>query len=104
MTRMPRLVRLAGEFGGRFLLVMRNTDELSQLARSHGVVSLPTIKVYRHGKVVDTLRGAESEGVLRDFVRGQLADSTNSLLLNTLCSARNSANRRTGTDRRRQSR
>jgi thioredoxin-like negative regulator of GroEL len=34
---------------------------LSQLARSHGVVSLPTVKVYRHGKVVDTLYGAESE-------------------------------------------
>jgi thioredoxin-like negative regulator of GroEL len=65
---MPRLVRLASEFGGRFLLVMFNTDELSQLARSHGVVSLPTIKVYRHGKVVDTLHGAESESVLRTHV------------------------------------
>ena len=42
MMLMPRLVRLAGEFGGRFLLVMLNTDELGQLARSHGVVSLPT--------------------------------------------------------------
>jgi len=56
---MPRLVRLSGEFGGRFLLVMLNSDELGPLARSHGVVSLPTIKVYRHGKVVDTFHGAE---------------------------------------------
>ncbi|MCK7580694.1 MAG: hypothetical protein MZV65_37025 [Chromatiales bacterium] len=31
-------VRLAGEFGGRFLLVMLNTDELGRLAREHGVV------------------------------------------------------------------
>jgi len=77
---MPRLVRLASEFGGRFLLVMLNTDELSQLARSHGVVSLPTIKVYRHGKVVDTLHGAESESALRDFVRKQFPDSTDTLL------------------------
>jgi len=80
----PRLVRLAGEFGGRFLLVMLNTDELSQLARSHGVVSLPTIKVYRHGKVVDTLHGAESEDTLRDFIRKQFAGSTDTLLLNAL--------------------
>jgi putative thioredoxin len=84
MMLMPRLVRLASEFGGRFLLVMLNTDELSQLARSHGVVSLPTIKVYRNGKVVDTLHGAESEGVLRDFIRKQLTDSTDTLLLNAL--------------------
>jgi putative thioredoxin len=84
MMLMPRLVRLAGEFGGRFLLVMLNTDELSQLARSQGVVSLPTIKVYRHGKVADTLHGAESESVLRDFIRKQLTDSTDTLLLRAL--------------------
>jgi len=84
MMLMPRLVRLAGEFGGRFLLVMLNTDEYGQLARGHGVVSLPTIKVYRHGKVVDTLHGAESESVLRDFIRKQLADSTDTLLLRAL--------------------
>ena len=84
MMLMPRLMRLAGEFGGRFLLVMLNTDELGQLARSHAVVSLPTIKVYRHGKVVDTLHGAESESMLRDFIRKQLAGSTDTLLLNAL--------------------
>ena len=38
---MPRLIRLATEFGGRFLLVMLNTDELGRLAREHGVTSLP---------------------------------------------------------------
>jgi putative thioredoxin len=81
---MPRLVRLASEFGGRFLLVMLNTDEFAQLARSHGVVSLPTIKAYRHGKVVDTLHGAESESTLRDFIRKQLADTADTLLLNAL--------------------
>jgi len=81
---MPRLVRLASEFGGRFLLVMFNTDELGQLARSHGVVSLPTIKVYRHGKVVDTLYGAEPEESVRQFIRKQLAGSTDTLLMNAL--------------------
>lgn len=76
---MPRLVRLAGEFGGRFLLVMLNTDELRALARSHGVVSLPTVNVFRHGKVVDTLHGAQSESVLREFIRKQLPDTADML-------------------------
>lgn len=79
MMLMPRLVRLAGEFGGRFLLVMLNTDELGPLARSHGVASLPTVKVFRHGKVVDTLHGAQSEGVLREFIRRQLPDTADAL-------------------------
>ncbi|BAV33189.1 thioredoxin [Sulfuricaulis limicola] len=65
---MPRLVRLATEFGGRFLLVMLNTDEFGRLAREHGVNSLPTVKLFRHGNVVDTLHGAESEAVLRGFI------------------------------------
>src|SRR5512139_2547329 len=69
---MPRLVRLAQEFGGRFLLVMLNTDELGRLAREQGVVSLPTVKVYRHGRAVDTLHGAESDEVLRRFIDKQL--------------------------------
>lgn len=70
---MPRLVRLATEFGGRFLLVMLNTDELGRLAREHGVNSLPTMKLFRRGKVVDTLHGAESETALREFISKHLA-------------------------------
>jgi putative thioredoxin len=73
---MPRLVRLAGEFGGQFLLAMLNTDELGTLAREQGVVSLPTVKAYRNGRVVDTLHGAESDEVLREFIRRQLGDPT----------------------------
>ena len=81
---MPRLVRLADEFAGRFLLVMLNTDELGRLAREQGVVSLPTVKVYRHGRVVDTLHGAESDEVLRRFIDKQLADTADSRLRNAL--------------------
>jgi putative thioredoxin len=71
---MPRLIRLAAEFGGRFLLVMVNTDELGQLAREHGVASIPTLKVFRRGQATDTLRGAESEKVLREFILKHLAN------------------------------
>jgi putative thioredoxin len=74
---MPRLVRLATEFGGRFLLVMLNTDEFGRLAREHGVNSLPTVKLFRHGNVVDTLHGAESEAKLRGFISKHVAREAN---------------------------
>lgn len=67
----PRLLKLAEEFGGRFLLVTLNTDELGQLAREQGVFSIPTVQAFRHGRVVDTLRGAEQEAVVRQFVLRQ---------------------------------
>lgn len=68
MVLLPRLIRIATEFNGRFLLVLLNTDEYGPLAREQGVVSVPTVKVFRDGKVVDTLHGAESDQSLRDFI------------------------------------
>ncbi len=75
---MPRLVRLATEFGGRFLLVMLNTDELGRLARDHGVTSIPTIKLFRHGRVVNTLHGAESESALHAFIAKHVVSEADS--------------------------
>src|SRR3990167_4114872 len=70
---MPRLVRLATEFSGRFLLVMLNTDELGQLAREHGVASIPTLKIFRRGRGVDTSPAAGSEPVWGKFTPGHAA-------------------------------
>lgn len=71
---MPRLVQLATEFGGRFLLALLNTDDHGPLARSHGVMSVPTIKLFRNGQAIDTLHGAEPEEVLRRFIEKHLPD------------------------------
>jgi len=68
MMLMPRLVRLADAYAGRFLLATLNTDQFGALARDRGVTSIPTTKVFRRGIVVDTLHGAESEQRLRQFI------------------------------------
>ncbi len=78
MILMPRLVRLATEYGGKFLLVMLNTDELGALARRLGVTSVPTVKFFRRGEVVETVHGAESEQHFRTLLdRFILRDSAN---------------------------
>lgn len=74
MLLMPRLLKLASEFTGRFLLVMVNTDELGRQARDLGVTSVPTVKFFLGGKVVHTIHGAESEDVFRTALRRFLAD------------------------------
>lgn len=61
LVLMPRLVRLATEYGGRFLMVMANTDELGRRARELGVTSVPTVKFFLRGAVVHTLHGAEPD-------------------------------------------
>ncbi|HRE17220.1 MAG TPA: thioredoxin domain-containing protein, partial [Rhodocyclaceae bacterium] len=44
-TLTPILLKLADEFGGRFLLAKVNADECQELAQHFGVRSLPTVKV-----------------------------------------------------------
>ena len=62
------LERLSIEYNGRFLLVNVNTDAQKRLARENGITSVPTIKVYRHGEVVESIYGAQSETALRTTI------------------------------------
>ncbi len=73
LVLMPRLVRLAGEYGGRFLLVMVNTDELGRRVRDLGVTSVPTVKFYLHGEVAHTLHGAEPDSTFHEALGRFLA-------------------------------
>ncbi len=68
----PRLIKLVTEYSGKCLLVLVNTDELGQIAHQYSVTSVPTVKYFRHGKVVHTIHGAESDAafhkVLERFI------------------------------------
>ena len=70
---MPRLVKLASAYAGRFLLVMANTDELGQIARRLGVTSVPTVKFFLHGEVVHTIHGAEPDSTFHEALGRFLA-------------------------------
>lgn len=59
---------LSQEYGGRFLLVNVNTDTYKMLARDQGITSVPTVKIYRNGVVVESIYGAQSESALRNVV------------------------------------
>jgi putative thioredoxin len=66
MKLMPRLIRLADEYCGKFLLVLLDTDEYGRLAKDeYGVTSVPTVKFFQQGKVVQTIHGAESDAEFR---------------------------------------
>jgi putative thioredoxin len=65
---MPVLTKLAEEYQGQFILAKVNSDEQQQLASQYGVRSLPTLKLFRHGKVVDETMGVQSEATLREMI------------------------------------
>ncbi len=71
---MPRLVQLCAEYGGRFLLVMANTEELGRQARQLGVTSVPTVKFFLGGECVHTIHGAEPDSTFREVLGRFLAN------------------------------
>lgn len=62
---MPVLTKLAQEYGGQFILAKVNTDEQQALAAQYGVRSLPTVKLFKNGQVVDEFMGAQPESTVR---------------------------------------
>jgi putative thioredoxin len=62
---MPVLKKLVEEYDGKFVLARVNTDEQRELAKTHGIRSLPTMHVYKHGKLAEEILAAQSEATLR---------------------------------------
>ena len=68
----PFVEQLAGEYSGRAKVGKVNVDEEPDLAARHGVVSIPTLVVYKDGKIVNQAAGAlpkqSIEALFKDFI------------------------------------
>lgn len=76
---MPVLARIADDYRGRFQLAKIDTDAERELAAQYGIRSLPTVKLFRNGAVVDEFLGVQSETVIRQLIDRHLprpADAT----------------------------
>ena len=64
----PVLEKLAGEYGGAFVLAKVNTDEEMQLAAMFGIRSLPTVMLLKGGRPLDGFMGMQPESVIRELL------------------------------------
>lgn len=64
----PVIEKLAQEYAGRFLLARVNSDENQSLAGQFSVRSIPNVKAFSDGKMVDEFAGAVPEGTVRQFI------------------------------------
>ncbi len=78
-TLKPLLEKLAGEYGGRFVLVKINSDEAQAVAARYAVRSIPAVKLFIGGEVVDEFMGALPEGQVRAFLDAHLPDEAERL-------------------------
>jgi putative thioredoxin len=80
----PLLAGLARAYGGRLLLVTLDTDAHNAVAREHGVNSLPTVKLFLKGQVVETVHGYQPEGEWRRLIDRHLGRPADPRLLEAL--------------------
>jgi putative thioredoxin len=66
----PVLEKLAQDYQGKFRLAKVNSDENQQLATRYGVRSIPNVKAFVDGELVDEFLGAQPESAVRAFVDG----------------------------------
>lgn len=72
MMLKPTLEKLAGEFEGKMILAKAATDENSDAAGKFGVMSIPSVKLFKDGKVVDEFVGAQPEATIRQWLNQKL--------------------------------
>jgi putative thioredoxin len=68
----PVLEQLAEETGGKVKVVKVNTDENQDLAQQFQIRSIPAVKLFREGRVVDEFVGALPLGRVRAFLEPHL--------------------------------
>lgn len=62
----PILEEVAAANDGRLKVVKVNVDENNELAQKFGVMSIPTMFLFKNGQVVDSFVGAMSKQALND--------------------------------------
>jgi len=64
----PTIEALAGDFDGKIKVAKINVDENQQLAAKYGIMSIPTVMVFKGGKVVEQFIGVQPKGVYEDAI------------------------------------
>jgi putative thioredoxin len=75
----PILEKLAEEYGGRFVLVTVNTDQNPRLALDYAIRSIPAVKLFRQGQVIEEFLGAQPERVIRTILERHLERASDRL-------------------------
>lgn len=72
----PIVEQLAGEYEGKAIIAKMDVDQNSQTPAKFGIRSIPTLMVFKNGRLVDKVIGATSKGVLEQKLVAAMEPAT----------------------------
>ena len=64
----PIVEELAPNYEGKAVIAKMNVDDNPMVAQRFGVTSIPTLMMFKNGKLVDRMVGAAPKGALQQFI------------------------------------
>jgi thioredoxin 1 len=68
----PIVEELAGEYDGRVVFAKMNTDECPATPGQFGIMSIPSLLLFKDGKLVDRAVGMRPKKALQEWIDGAL--------------------------------
>ena len=68
----PIIEELAEEYEGKAKIGKVNVDESPETSGKYGIMSIPAIKIFKNGQVVDEVTGVTSKDVLKEKIEAQM--------------------------------
>lgn len=68
----PIVSELSNEYAGKLKVVKVNTDESQRVAQNFRIMSIPTLMVFKGGKVVNTVVGAVPKAKIVAALQGSI--------------------------------
>ena len=68
----PVLEKITAEYDGKFILATAETEKNEKGAGDYGVMSIPAVKLFKDGKVVDEFVGAQPEEKIKEWLNQKL--------------------------------
>jgi len=70
----PILDQISDELGGKLTIAKVNVDENQMIAGSLGIMSIPTLMLFKDGKQVETIIGFQPKNKLMEKIQSHLSD------------------------------
>ncbi len=68
----PVVEEIAMDYDGRVKVAKLNVDEAPQTASEYQIMSIPTLAIFKSGKVVDTIVGAVTKNTIQQKLDAQI--------------------------------